>query len=105
MMIPKWIGSMPMLTATGKRIGVSSRIRTPMSITKPKTSIRTLMEIRMIKGLSEIERKKFVTMRGILIYAKRKPNAEDAAMMAMIISNMFVELTNILYNFLNVIFL
>ena len=94
-----------MLVATGKRIGVSSRIRTPISITKPKTSISRLMEMRMIKGLSEMDKKKFVTMRGTRIYAKRKPNAEEAAMIAMISRSIFVVFTKILYNFLKFIFL
>ena len=52
MMIPKWSGSMPRPTATGRKMGVKMRIAGVMSMNVPTTSSTRLMRSSNTMGLS-----------------------------------------------------
>ena len=53
MIIPNWIGLMPILVATGRRIGVAIRMIGAISITQPKTSRIKLISRAITTGLWE----------------------------------------------------
>ena len=63
-MIPNWIGSMPMDCATGRKIGVQIRISAAMSMIMPSASRMTLSISRMTIGFSEMPSSRPVSPSG-----------------------------------------
>ena len=66
--IPKWTGSIPSSTATGRKIGVKIRTAGVISINTPTPSNVILMMTRMRKGLSLSVSNPEVTICGIFSY-------------------------------------
>ena len=79
MITPNWIGSIPMASTIGRRIGVRIRIAGVVSMTIPTISRNMLMISRIATGLWKLFRINSLTVCGTCIRVRTLEKAVDAA--------------------------
>ena len=79
-MIPKWTGSIPIVFAIGRRIGVRIMIFGMLSRTIPNTKRITFMTRMIANLLLKVPRMAFDTSCGYCMMVRQRPNAVALAM-------------------------
>ena len=98
MIIPKWIGSIPMFTAIGSKIGVKIMIAANVSIKQPTINSNNVISKMIIIGFSEIDNIKSVTICGICSIVNSLPKAVAVPIIIKTVAVVKAESANIFGN-------